>query len=47
MQFIVIDGVAWPFCRSVCHHLEPWENSWIDRDALWSVDLVGPRNHAL
>jgi len=30
---------------SVCHDREPCKNRWTNRDAVWGVDLVGPRNH--
>jgi len=43
---IVTDGVVW----SIGHSRQPRKNSWTDRDAIWFVDLggpKGPRNHIL
>ena len=30
-------------CLSVCHNREPCKSSWTDRDAIWDVDLGGPK----
>jgi len=39
MRPIVTDGVAW----SVCHDREPCKSDWTDCDAIWDVDLGGPK----
>jgi len=40
---IVIDEVAW----SVCHDRELFKNDWTDRDAIWGVDSVGPKESCI
>ena len=41
--------VAWSVCRSVClcvgHTGELCNNCWTDRDDVWGLNHVGPRNH--
>ena len=47
MQPIATDRVAWSVCVSVCLFVgyvhEPYENSCMGRDAVWVVDLGGPK----
>jgi len=34
-------------CRSVCHSGEPCKNGWTDRDVVWVLSRMDPRNHVL
>jgi len=54
MQPIDIDEIALSVrvslsfvCLSVAHVHEPCKNDWTDRDAIWGLTQVGPRNHVL
>jgi len=46
MQPIVIDGVAWSVCLSVCNDREPCKTAELIKIP-FGCGLVGPRNHAL
>ena len=40
--------IASSVCRlSVGHSNEPYKNGWTDGDAIWVVDLGGPKDHVL
>jgi len=55
MLFIVTDGVVWfvgsSVCLSVrlsvhwclCHNREPCKNGWTNQDAVWDVEVGGPK----
>jgi len=43
MRPIATDRVAWSVCRSVCNNCELCKNGRTDRDAIWDVDLGGPK----
>jgi len=40
-------GVVWCVGWSVCYDCEPCKNGCTDQDAVWGVDLRGPKNHVL
>jgi len=40
---LIIDGVTWSVCRSVCHDREHCENGWTDRDAVWVANSGWPK----
>jgi len=40
---IVTDRVVWSVSLSVCSNPETCNNGWTDRDAIWDVDLSGPK----
>jgi len=52
MRPITTDWVAWSACVCVCvcicgHVREPCKNGWTDRDAVWRLSGMGPRNNVL
>jgi len=43
VQPVVTDRVVWSVCLLICYSRESRENSWTDRDAVWVVELGGPK----